>query len=57
MKASWAILVVAVLVVAGGFYLAYQLNAPSERFGIYVLNNKELIISDDEIVWYNKSSH
>ena len=57
MKASWAILVVAVLVVAGGFYLAHQLNAPSERFGIYVLNNNELIISDDEIVWYNKSSH
>jgi len=56
-KISLVILIVAVLVVAGGFYLANQLRVSSEGFGIYLLKNNELVISDDEIVWYNKSSH
>ena len=56
-KTSLVILIIAVLVVAGGFYLTNQLRASSERFGIYLLKNNELVISDDEIVWYNKSSH
>ena len=56
-KASLAILIIAVLAVAGGFYLTNQQRAASERFGIYLLKNNELVISDDEIVWYNKSNH
>ena len=56
-KTSVAILIIAVFAVAGGFYLTNQQRAASERFGIYLLKNNELVISDDEIVWYNKSSH
>jgi hypothetical protein len=56
-KISLVILIVAVLVVAGGFYLTNQLRFSSEGFGIYLLKNNELVISDDEIVWYDKSSH
>ncbi len=56
-KTSLVILIIAVLAVAGGLYLTNQLRASSERFGIYLLKNNELVISDDEIVWYNKSSH
>ena len=56
-KTSLVILGIAVFVVAGGFYLTNQLRTSSERFGIYLLKNNELVISDDEIVWYNKSSH
>lgn len=56
-KTLLVILFIAVFVVAWGFYLTYQLRTSSERFGIYLLKNNELVLSDDEVVWYNKSSH
>ncbi len=56
-KASLVILIIAVLAVVGGFYFTNQLRTSSERFGIYLLKNNELVISDNEIIWYNKSSH
>jgi hypothetical protein len=56
-KISSIILVFAALAVVGGFHLTNQLRTVSERFGIYLLKNNELVISDDEIVWYNKNSH
>ncbi len=56
-KSLFVILIVAVLVFAGGFYLTNQMRASSERFGVYLQNSNEPVISDDEIVWYNKSSH
>ena len=57
-KTSVVVLVIAVLAVVGGFYFINQLKASvNEKFGIYLTKNNELVISDDEIVWYNKSSH
>lgn len=51
------LLVVAVVLVAGIFYYTSQLRSSTERFGIYLLKNNELVISDEEIVWYDKNSH
>ena len=52
-----------VLVIAGitcviiGFVLSNQLQISKERFGIYLSENDELVISDKDIVSYNKTSH
>jgi len=56
-KATLAILAIAVVLVTGVFYFASQLSGSNERFGIYLSKNNELVISDDEIVWYDKNSH
>jgi len=42
------------IAVVGWFLLSYQLQG---RFGIYLLENNELVISDEDIVWYNRTSH
>jgi hypothetical protein len=52
-----------VLVLAGiicviiGFIMSNQLQISKEGFGIYLLENDELVISDKEIISYNKTSH
>ena len=52
-----------VLVFAGiicviiGFIMSNQLQISKEGFGIYLLENDELVISDKEIISYNKTSH
>ena len=55
-KATLAILAIAVVLVTGIFYFTSQLRGSTEKFGIYVSKNNELVISDDEIVWYDKNS-
>jgi hypothetical protein len=56
-KTTLVILVIAVVVVAGIFYFTSQLIGSTERFGIYLLKNNEQVISDEEIVWYDKNSY
>lgn len=49
---------VVVLVVVAGSYLVLSFLRPSEGgFGIYLLGSGELVISDLEIVSYNRTSH
>lgn len=56
-KATLVILVIAVVVVTGIFYFTSQLRGSTERFGIYLSKNNELVISDEDIVWYDKDSY
>jgi len=56
-KTALIILVIAVVVVTGIFCFTSQLRGSTERFGIYLLKNNELVISDEEIVWYDKNSY
>ena len=56
-KTTLVILAIAVVVVAAIFYFTSQLSGSMERFGIYLLKNNELVISDEEIVWYDKNSY
>ena len=49
---------IVVLVVVAGSYLLLSFLRPLEGgFGIYLLGSGELVISDREIVSYNKTSH
>jgi len=52
-----AILFVGIAVVGGWFVLSSQLQTSNEGFGIYLSQNNELVISDRDIVSYNKTSH
>jgi hypothetical protein len=56
-KATLVILAIAVVLVTGIFYFASQLRGSTERFGIYLSKNIELVISDEDIVWYDKDSY
>ena len=56
-KVSLIILIFAILVVAAGLYLIDRSGVSSEEFGIYLLENNERVISDNEIVWYDKISY
>lgn len=56
-KTTLVILVIAVVVVTGIFYFTNHLRGSTERFGIYLLKNDELVISDEEIMWYDKNSY
>jgi hypothetical protein len=56
-KIALIILVIGVVVAAGAIYLAGQLEGSAESFGIYLLENNELVLSDEEIVWYDKVSY
>jgi hypothetical protein len=40
--------------VSGWFLLSHQLQG---SFGIYLLENDKLVISDEDIVWYSRTSH
>jgi hypothetical protein len=40
--------------VAGCFLLSNQFQG---SFGIYLLENNKLVISEEDIVWYNRTSH
>ena len=56
-KIGLVILFVGIAVVGGWFILGNQLQISKERFGIYLLENDELVISDKDIIFYNKTSH
>ena len=51
------ILIIGIAVVVGWFFLGHQLQISQEKFGIYLSENSKLVISDEDIVWYNKTSH
>jgi hypothetical protein len=55
-KVTLIILIFAILIVATGLYLMDRSGVSSEEFGIYLLESNELFISDNEIVWYDKTS-
>ncbi len=48
---------ISMLVFGGCFILKNQPQILEKGFGIYLLENGELVISDDDIVSYNKYSH
>jgi len=56
-KIGLVALFVGVAVVGGWFFLSNQMQASNKRFGIYLQESDELVISDKEIVSYNKTSH
>jgi hypothetical protein len=56
-KIALVILVVVVVVAAGTFHLMGQLEGSAESFGLYLLSNNELVLSDEEIVWYDTISY
>ena len=51
------ILIFAFIVVAWELYLVDWSGVSDEEFGIYLLDNNELVISDNEIVWYDKTNY
>lgn len=56
-KIGLFILFVGIAAIGGWFILSNQLQISKERFGIYLLENDELVISDKDIISYNKTSH
>jgi hypothetical protein len=51
------IVVVIILLTTIWFIFDYMSKASSGRFGTFLSETGELVISDNDIVWYNKSSH
>ena len=51
------ILIFAIPVVATGLYFFDHFRVSGEEFGIYLLENNELVILDNEIVWYDKTNY
>lgn len=56
-KSLSAISIAAVAVLGALLILMSQLQTTTEGFGIYLLDNNELVISDKHIMSYNKTSH
>jgi len=56
-KIGLIMILAAISTVAGWYYLNTQLAVSNSRFGIYLLKNGELVISDEDIIWYYKNSH
>ena len=56
-KIGLFIFLAAIGVAAGWYCLSIQLEATNSEFGIYLLKTGELVISDEDIVWYCKNSH
>jgi len=52
-----AFLLAGIAAVAGWFILRTRVQVSEESFGIYLVENGELVISDKEIVSYKKTSH
>lgn len=48
---------IGVAAVVGWFIISHQSQVSKESFGIYLLEDNKLVISDEDIVWYNKTSH
>lgn len=48
-----AVLTLAGAAVAGWLFLSQQ----PKGFGIYLSESNELVVSDEDVVWYNKTSH
>jgi len=53
------IIILALIAAFAGWYyfLNVQPAVSDSEFGIYLLKNDELIISDEDIIWYYKNSH
>ncbi|MEM2931099.1 MAG: hypothetical protein QW797_09625 [Thermoproteota archaeon] len=49
-----AVLSLAGVTIVGQLFFSQQ---PQRGFGIYLSESDELVISDEDIVWYNKTSH
>jgi len=56
-KIGLAFLLVGAAVVGGWSVLSTRLHTSREGFGIYLLDNNELVVSDKDIVSYNKTCH
>lgn len=56
-KILLVILFVVIVVIGGLFYLSNRSNISEERLGIYLLENNQLAISENDIISYNKTFH
>ncbi len=56
-KFSLIILIFTIFIVVIGVYLIDRSRVSFEEFGIYLLENNELVISDNEIRWYDKTNY
>ena len=60
-RSKVSLVIIAVLlstfVIGGWFILNRQSQISKEGFGIYLLENNQLVISDKDIMSYNKNSH
>jgi len=56
-KIGIRILLIVVVVVGSWFSIINLMRSPSERFGIYLLKNNEIVISDEDIVWYDGNTY
>jgi hypothetical protein len=57
-KAIFALGAVGVLLIGiavSGLFLFNQ--KPQQGFGIYLSHNNQVVLTDEDVVWYNKSSH
>ncbi len=55
-KLALILLLAGIVIITGWLISSSQLSFPSEKFGIYLLE-KEVVISDNEIITYNMTSH
>jgi len=51
------IILAVIATVAGRYYLDIRLSVLNSKFGIYLLKNDELLISDEDVIWYYRNSH
>ena len=56
-KLGLIVLFAGIVIIAGWFIISNQFRGPNEQFRIYLLENDELVISDLDIISYNKISH
>jgi len=56
-KVGLVTILAAIATGAAWYYLNIRLAISDSEFGIYLLENDELVISDEDIMWYHRDSH
>jgi len=56
-KIGLIIILAVIATVAGWYHLNTRSAGSDSKFGIYLLKNDELVISDEDIIWYHRNSH
>jgi len=56
-KSMIALLAVGALLIVIAASILFLLDQEPQGFGIYLSQNNQVVIADEDVVWYNKSSH
>lgn len=56
-KLILALFVVGTITIGVAVSVAFLLDQKLQGFGIYLSENNQVVITDEDVVWYNKSSH